>query len=37
MQELELERRFGTVFLASCGLGVLVSDDDVRARKGTAR
>lgn len=31
MQALELPRKFGTVFLGSCGLGVLDSEADVRA------
>lgn len=31
MQALELPRCFGTVFMGSCGLGVLTSEDDVRA------
>ncbi len=31
MQALELPRKFGTVFMGSCGLGVLDSEDDVRA------
>lgn len=31
MQQLQLERRFGTIFMGSCGLGVLAADEDVRA------
>ena len=31
MQALEVPRKFGTVFMGSCGLGVLDSEDDVHA------
>src|SRR5262245_34829848 len=31
MQKLELPARFGTIFMGSCGLGVLVSDEDAYA------
>jgi SAM-dependent methyltransferase len=31
MQKLELPARFGTIFMGSCGLGVVVSDEDAYA------